>query len=82
VESGHALLQEQILEKGLECKIIEGNARPLVTNVLGDGRVNTTLGTVDVNKAICVEGTENHEACTSGEASPFRIAVYVNYDSI
>ncbi|XP_047064503.1 uncharacterized protein LOC124672294 [Lolium rigidum] len=59
--------EEQILEKGLECKIIEGNARPLVTNVLGDGRVNTTLGTVDVNKAICVEGTENHEACTSGE---------------
>jgi hypothetical protein len=72
VESDHALLQEQVLEKGLECKITEGNARPLVvTNALGGGGVDTTLSTVDVNNANCVEGIQNQEACSSEEASPF-----------
>jgi hypothetical protein len=71
VESDHALLQEQVLEKGLECKITEGNARPLVvTNALGGGGVDTTLITVDVNNANCVEGIQNQEACSSEEASP------------
>ena len=72
MESDHYPIQEDVLEKGLECKTTEGNGRPLVaTNILGGGGVDTTVVTVDVNNANCVEGIQNQEACSTEEASPF-----------
>uniref|UniRef100_A0ACD5UPC3 Uncharacterized protein n=1 Tax=Avena sativa TaxID=4498 RepID=A0ACD5UPC3_AVESA len=60
--------EKQVLEKGLECKLTEGNARPLVvTNVLGGDGVDTTVVTVDVNKANCIEGIQNQEVCGTEE---------------
>ncbi|CAM0905167.1 unnamed protein product [Alopecurus aequalis] len=61
--------EEQVLEKGLECKTTKGNGRPLVVNnILGGGGVDTTVLTVNVNKANCVEGIQNQEACSTEEA--------------
>uniref|UniRef100_A0ACD5UX67 Uncharacterized protein n=1 Tax=Avena sativa TaxID=4498 RepID=A0ACD5UX67_AVESA len=61
--------EKQLLEKGLECKLTEGNARPLVaTNVLGGDGVDTTVVTVDVNRANCIEGIQNQDVCITEEA--------------
>ncbi|VAH46728.1 unnamed protein product [Triticum turgidum subsp. durum] len=61
--------EEQASEKELGCIITEGNARPLVlVDTLGGGGADTTVAIVDVNKANCVEGIQNMEACGIEEA--------------
>lgn len=70
MESDHTLLQELVSEKELGCIVKEGNARPLVVvDTLGGGGADTTVAIVDVNKANCIEGIQNMEACGSEEAS-------------
>ncbi|VAH30821.1 unnamed protein product [Triticum turgidum subsp. durum] len=69
IRSIWTLRKEQASEKELGCIITEGNVRPLVVvDTLGGGGADTTVAIVDVNKANCVEGIQNMEACGSEEA--------------